>query len=205
MPGPLWTPSAEGIARANLTRFGRGRPYAELYDWSITEPLEFWDAMWDFGGAIGTKGSRIALDMDRMPGARFFPDATLNFAENVLRSDAASPAIIFKSESGASRTMSWRELRDESAAFAAALRAAGIRPGDRVAAYLPNVPEAIVAVLGAASVGPGTASRAGCRTVRTRSRRCSRVPAWARSGPRARPTSACRASWIASARSSRGS
>jgi acetoacetyl-CoA synthetase len=153
MQGPLWTPSPERIARANLTRFGRGRPYAEVYDWSVTKPLEFWDAMWEFGGVIGTKGSRITVDMDRMPGARFFPDATLNFAENVLRREDSSPAIIFESETGASRTMSWRELREESAAFAAALRAAGIRPGDRVAAYLPNVPEAIVAVLGAASVG----------------------------------------------------
>ena len=82
---PLWTPSADRIARANLTRFGQGRSYAELYDWSVTQPLEFWDAMWDFGGVIGTKGSRVAIDLDRMPGARFFPDARLNFAENVLR------------------------------------------------------------------------------------------------------------------------
>ncbi len=175
MPGPLWTPSSDRIAGANLTRFGHGRPFADLYEWSITKPVEFWDAMWDFGGVIGTKGGRIAIDMDRMPGARFFPDATLNFAENVLRRDAStellpatepastaprargaagpSPAIIFKSETGASRTMSWGALREESAAFAAALRAAGIQPGDRIAAYLPNVPEAIVAVLGAASVG----------------------------------------------------
>jgi acetoacetyl-CoA synthetase len=161
MPGPLWIPSPERIARANLTRLGSGRPYAELYEWSVTKPLEFWETMWDFGGVIGTKGSRVAVDIDRMPGARFFPDATLNFAENVLRSDlstelgagADAPAIIFKSESGTTRTMSWRELRAETAAFASSLRAAGIQPGDRVAAYLPNVPEAIVAVLGTASVG----------------------------------------------------
>jgi acetoacetyl-CoA synthetase len=153
MQEPLWTPSPERIARANLSRFGNGRSYAELYAWSVTKPLEFWDAMWDFGGVIGMKGSRIAVDMDRMPGARFFPDATLNFAENVLRTDDDTPAIIFRSENGPTRTMSWRELRAETAAFASALRAAGIQPGDRVAAYLPNVPEAIVAVLGTASVG----------------------------------------------------
>jgi acetoacetyl-CoA synthetase len=150
---PLWTPSPDRIARANLTRFGKGRSYAELYEWSVRQPLEFWDAMWDFGGVIGTKGHRIAIDMDRMPGARFFPDANLNFAENVLRSDVTDPAIIFKSENGGRRTMSWSQLRSESAAFAAALRASGIQPGDRVAAYMTNVPEAIVAVLGAASVG----------------------------------------------------
>jgi acetoacetyl-CoA synthetase len=177
MPGPLWTPSPDRIARANLTRFGQGRSYAELYDWSITKPLEFWAAMWEFGGVRGDMGRRVAVDMDRMPGARFFPDATLNFAENVLRNDGPStalpstelraggagdpstalgpggPAIIFKSENGTGRTLSWRELRAEVAAFASALRAAGIQPGDRVAAYLPNMPEAIVAALGAASVG----------------------------------------------------
>ena len=70
-----------------------------MFDWSIGRPLEFWDAMWDFGGIVGTKGPRIAIDMDRMPGARFFPDARLNFAENVLRGgeapvpDEAVPAL----------------------------------------------------------------------------------------------------------------
>jgi len=141
------------MARANLTRFGKGKPYAELYEWSVTKPLEFWDAMWDFGGVIGTKGGRIGVDMDRMPGARFFPGAMLNFAENVLRTDTDAPAIIFKSEHRSARTMSWRELRAETAAFASALRAAGIERGDRVAAYLPNVPEAVIAVLGTAAVG----------------------------------------------------
>ncbi len=153
MDAPLWTPSPERIAAANVTRFGRGRPYPELYDWSVAHPLEFWDAMWDFGGVVGSKGHRIAVDMDRMPGARFFPDATLNFAENALRTDGEGPAIVFKAEQGATRTMSWRGLRAEAAAFAAALRDAGIQPGDRIAAYLPNTPEAIVAVLGAAAVG----------------------------------------------------
>jgi acetoacetyl-CoA synthetase len=153
MDAPLWRPSPERIARANLTAFGQGRPYAELYDWSVTEPVEFWKAMWAFGQIRGDMGSRAAVDLDRMPGARFFPDATLNFAENVLGRESAAPAIVFKSEGGSPRTMSWPELRAESAAFAAALRAAGIRPGDRVAAYVPNVPEAIVAFLGAASAG----------------------------------------------------
>ena len=153
MPAPLWTPSAERIARANLTRFGAGRSYAELYEWSVRSPIEFWTAMWDFGGIRGEKGSRVAADLDRMPGARFFPEATLNFAENCLRRDDDSPAILSRSETGPIRTMSWRELRAEVAACAAAFRSAGILPGDRVAAYLPNVPEAIVAVLGAAAVG----------------------------------------------------
>ena len=162
MPGPLWTPSPERIAAATLTRFiefvgARGqlaaRDYAALYRWSTARPLEFWDAMWDFAGLRGQKGSRAAIDMDRMPGARFFPEATLNFAENVLARQGADPAIVYRPEAGASRTLSWDELRGDVAACAAALRAQGIRAGDRVAAYLPNTPEAIVGVLGAASVG----------------------------------------------------
>ena len=153
MHAPLWTPSPERIASANLTRFGAGRDYRELYEWSVGEPLEFWDAMWDFAGIVGQKGTRIATGMDQMPGAQFFPDARLNFAENALQQDGDSPAIIYRSEFGAGRTMTWHELRREVAACAAALRAHGIQPGDRVAAYLPNVPEAIVAVLGCAAAG----------------------------------------------------
>jgi acetoacetyl-CoA synthetase len=162
VPGPLWTPSPERIAAATLTRFiefvaARGqvkaRDYGALYQWSIARPLEFWDAMWDFAGVRGQKGSRVAIDIDRMPGARFFPDATLNFAENVLARQGTDPAIVYRSEVGLPRTLSWNELRGEVAACAAALRAQGIRAGDRVAAYLPNTPEAIVGVLGAAAVG----------------------------------------------------
>ena len=166
MPGPLWTPSSDRIAGANLTRFmcfvaDRGgvisHDYSELYRWSVRKPDEFWDVMWEFAGVRGDKGSRVTADLDRMPGARFFPDATLNFAENVLRGaespSESDPAVIHTSEVSATRTLSWGELRTDVAACAAALRAAGIGPGDRVAAYLPNTPEAIVAVLGAASVG----------------------------------------------------
>src|SRR4051794_8379356 len=101
MSGPIWTPSPERIARANMTRFlafVRERrdldasTYAELHAWSVADPLAFWSAMWDFGGILGTRGARVAVDLDRMPGARFFPDATLNFAENVLRDhDGVSP------------------------------------------------------------------------------------------------------------------
>src|SRR5262245_27859661 len=153
MDAPLWTPSLARIAHSNLNRFAGGRPYGEIYAESIARPLEFWRSMWEFGGVVGMMGARVAIDLDRMPGARFFPDATLNFAENCLRRDGDDPAIIAVTEAGGPRTLSWRELRSEAAACAAALRAAGIRPGDRVAAYLPNGPEAIVAVLGAASVG----------------------------------------------------
>jgi acetoacetyl-CoA synthetase len=150
---PLWTPSAQRVAAANLTRFGKGAPYAELYDWSVASPAAFWSAMWDFGEIIGHKGARIVADLDRMPGAAFFPDATLNFTENLLRADGPGDAIVSRLESGEARAMSWAALRSEVAAVAAALRHAGIRSGDRVACYMGNVPEAIVAMLGAAAIG----------------------------------------------------
>jgi acetoacetyl-CoA synthetase len=150
---PIWVPSADRIQSANLTRFGNGASYAELYDWSVAKPDEFWQRMWDFAGVIGERGERVVSDLDRMPGAAFFPDARISFTANVLREDGDGDAIVFRPEDGGLRTLSWRTLRAEVAAAAAAFRQAGIRPGDRVAAYLPNVPEAIVAVLGAAAIG----------------------------------------------------
>ena len=162
MASPLWTPSRERIERARITQFMRQvadrwqvdvDDYGALYEFSITRPLDFWTLVWDFGGIIGRRGERTAIDMDRMPGARFFPDARLNFAENVLRQQGTGPALIFNGENRRHRTLSHDQLRDETGRFAAALRAAGIGPGDRVAAYIPNLPEAIIAALGAATVG----------------------------------------------------
>jgi acetoacetyl-CoA synthetase len=167
MPEPLWTPSIERIRRANLVRFvalvherwrscGRMNvDYARLYEWSISEPAEFWESMWDFSGIrASVSGGPVVVDLDRMPGARFFPNVRLNFAENLLfRSSGREPAIIFRSENGTTRTMSWNALHEEVAGFAGALRAMGIRPGDRVAGFVPNTPDAIVAALGSAAVG----------------------------------------------------
>ena len=153
MDQPLWTPSPERIAAANLTRFGKGASYRELYSWSIAKPEAFWSAIWDFGEIVGDKGARIVTDLHRMPGASFFPDATLNFTENLLREDGPGDAIVSRLESGDTRALSWSGLRSEVAAVAAALRHAGIRPGDRVACYMGNVPEAIVAMLASAAIG----------------------------------------------------
>jgi acetoacetyl-CoA synthetase len=169
MSEPLWTPSPERIARTNLVRFcwEARRPdgttwdrdthpdYADVYDWSIAQPAQFWQAMWKFAGIRASfDGGPVVVDLDRMPGARFFPEARLNFAENLLfRNSTSGPAIIFKSETGASRTVSWRVLHSEVTGFAGALRAMGIRPGDRVAGFVPNTPEAIIAALGSAAIG----------------------------------------------------
>jgi acetoacetyl-CoA synthetase len=159
---PLWTPSPERVASANLTRFMHAvnhhwgaevRDYAGLHRFSVERVADFWQSVWEFCGVRGVMGERIAVDLDRMPGARFFPDARLNFAENLLRRRDSATAIVFNGENRVRRTLSFGELHSEAARFASALRAAGIKPGDRVAAFIPNLPEAIIAALGAAAVG----------------------------------------------------
>jgi acetoacetyl-CoA synthetase len=163
MDAPLWTPSAGRVAAANLTRFsGRLRErglvdaegYRELYEWSLREPERFWLEAWEFFGVIGTRGERIAdRPFEMRPGAHFFPDATLNFTENILRRRDDRPAMIATDERGSFRTVSWAELTRDTAAFARALRACRVGPGDRVAGFIPNIVEAIVAALGCAAVG----------------------------------------------------
>jgi acetoacetyl-CoA synthetase len=159
---PLWTPSEDRIARARLTAFMRDveqshgcrfHTYQGLYRFSIEEPAEFWRAVWEFCGIRGEMGNRVVVDLDRMPGACFFPDARLNFADNILRRRDDSPAIIFNDEAQRHRTLTHAQLFDAVARFAAALRRAGLRPGDRVGGYLPNLPETIVAAVASAAVG----------------------------------------------------
>ena len=159
---PLWTPSPERCAKARLIAFARTAErrferkfpdYRSLYEFSIGRPADFWQAVWDFTGIRGTQGDRVVDDLDRMPGARFFPAARLNFAENVLRRRDAATAIVFNGENRVQRSLTFSELYAQTCGVAVALRDAGVRPGDRVAGFLPNVPEAIVAALGAAAIG----------------------------------------------------
>ena len=158
---PLWAPSPERIAQARITSFMRkvsddtGLPlstYDDLHRYSIDHVAEFWAHVWTFCGIRGVMGDRVVEDLDKMPGARFFPDARLNFAENVLRRRDSSPAIIFNGE-GRRQTISHAGLYADVGRFAAALRAMHVRPGDRVAAYMPNLPETVVAALGTAAIG----------------------------------------------------
>ncbi|MBS1105623.1 MAG: acsA2 [Deltaproteobacteria bacterium] len=159
---PLWQPSPERAAATQLhafrlaveRRFATSLPdYPALHAWSIAQRAEFWSALWDFCGVVGERGERVVEDADRMPGARWFPDARLNFAENLLRRRDGTPALIARDERGGRRTLTWAALHDEVSRVAQALRALGVRPGDRVAGYLPNGIEAIVAMLAAASLG----------------------------------------------------
>ena len=127
--------------------------YQALHRFSIDRPADFWALMWESGGLVGTPGGRVVDHIERMAGATFFPEARLNFAENLLRRRDDGPAIIFRDERGGERTMTFAELNHAARSFASALRAAGIQPGDRVAGYLPNLPETVVAALGTAAIG----------------------------------------------------
>nr|PZN42160.1 MAG: acetoacetate--CoA ligase [Pseudomonadota bacterium] len=158
---PLWTPSPERVAETALRRFmdflgervgRRFADYADIHAFSIAEREAFWSALWDFCGVIGEKGERVLVD-DRMPGARFFPDARLNFAENLLRRNGASEAMVFRGEDGSSLRLTWADLHALVSRLQQWLAAQGVGVGDRVAAMMPNRPETIAAMLATASLG----------------------------------------------------
>ncbi|HET9708643.1 MAG TPA: acetoacetate--CoA ligase [Gemmatimonadales bacterium] len=162
MTAPLWAPSRARAAATRLHAFARmaggGREYPALHRWSIERPEEFWSAVWDFCGVVGDRPGPVALGLQYMGppsprGPRWFPEARLNFAENLLRPQGDGPAVIALREGGERRELSRPALAALAARVAAALHDAGVRPGDRVAAYVPNIPEAIAAMLGAASIG----------------------------------------------------
>jgi acetoacetyl-CoA synthetase len=160
---PLWTPSDARQASSNLRRFADGlsaryglafADYEAIHAFSVSRPEVFWNELWDFCGVIaGTRGQRVLADGGKMPGARFFPDARLNYAENLLRRNDDGEALVFRGEDKVERRMSWRELNAAVARMHRALAAAGVGAGDRVAAIVPNMPETIVAFLATASHG----------------------------------------------------
>ena len=159
---PSWIPNSRRIAESRLLAFAAyarvsgGNPRTltdELHRWSVRSPEQFWSAVWGFCGVIGERGERVLLDPERMPGARWFPDARLNFAQNLLRDCGNDDALVFRGEDKSERRLSRQELRQQVAQLAAALRAAGVCRGERIAAYLPNLPETVIAMLAAASIG----------------------------------------------------
>lgn len=162
-PPAVWTPTPDQIADANLTAFRRwlaterGLDFADydaLWTWSTTEIEAFWRAAWDYLDVRSPTPPAVVLAERRMPGARWFPGTQVNLADAVLRQGAADrPAIVYRGEAGAATELSWATLQTRVAALAGRLTALGVQPGDRVAAYLPNVPESIVAFLACASLG----------------------------------------------------
>jgi len=160
---PLWAPSEARANASNAKRFmelvaqrfgANATDYDSLWHWSVANVDKFWTGVWDFCGVKAeTRGTRALVDGEKMPGAKFFPDARLNFAENLLRRNDDGDALVFWGEDKARQRMSWRQLNDEVSRLQQAFRAEGLRPGDRVAAYMPNMPETIVAMLAATSLG----------------------------------------------------
>jgi acetoacetyl-CoA synthetase len=163
MNQPLWQPSAERVAQANLTAFMKAvrerdgadvHDYDALYRWSVAEPERFWSALWSFCGVIAeTAGDTVVVDKDRMPGAKWFPGARLNFAENLLRRRDDGVALVFWGEDRVKARVTYAELYAQVSRLAQALRGAGVVSGDRVAGYLPNVPAAVAAMLATTSIG----------------------------------------------------
>src|SRR3954464_3590312 len=162
-PDILWTPSAETIESAFATQFARQmvrkhhlelNSYADFHRWTIDDPETFWAEIWDFCGVIASrKGSTVLVDGDKMPGARWFPEARLNFAENLMRRGDRGDAFVLWDERGFRRRLSYSELTSEVSRAVQALAALGLRSGDRVAAFIPNIPEAAIFALAAASQG----------------------------------------------------
>lgn len=159
----LWQPMQDAIAKTKLTAFQeyiaekydyRGSSYQTLHHWSIHQISEFWQSVWDICGVLSSEKDALAFVAgDKFQSAQFFPNARLNFAQNLLRKRDGSEAIVFRSENGKTHRITRQALYDSVSRLSQALRDAGVKPGDRVAAYLPNIPETVIAALATASVG----------------------------------------------------
>ena len=160
---PIWSPSAEAVESAQMTQFQRHivrkyhlekSAYADFYQWTVDNPEEFWSEIWDFCGVIASKkGSTVLVDGGKMPGAKWFPDARLNLAENLLRRGDQGDAFVFWDERGFQRRVSYSNLTSDVSRAAQAMAQLGLRPGDRAAAFIPNIPETGMLALAALSNG----------------------------------------------------
>ncbi|MGH8042122.1 MAG: acetoacetate--CoA ligase [Rudaea sp.] len=164
MVKPIWEPGKERIEAANINRFMRFvreqtgnddlRRYAPLYDFSVRSPEKFWKLVWEFCGIRATGDlDPVLIDGDKMPGAKWFPKVRLNFAQSLLRFKDDRIALIARNEWGHKREFTYAQLHIEVGKLAHALRAMGVVDGDRVAGFLPNIPEAAIAMLATASIG----------------------------------------------------
>ena len=163
-PVKLWEPSAQAVERSNMTRYMRwleterglefDGDYGAMWRWSVDELEDFWASIWEYFGVRASAPYERVLGAREMPGAEWFTGARLNYAENLLADKPPDRvAVRHASELREVDSLTWGELRDEVARAAAALRALGVGPGDRVAAYMPNLPETLVAFLATASIG----------------------------------------------------
>ncbi len=158
----LWTPDASRIKSTEISAFISYvnkkcglliEAYDQLYQWSISEKEAFWSCYWDFAGIVGEKGDRILIDGNDIENAVWFPDARLNYAENLLQTYSNEIAIYFKAENKRDSSLTYQQLHDQVSVVASWLKSQGIVKGDRVAAYMANIPETVVAMLAATSLG----------------------------------------------------
>lgn len=155
--GLKWRPDAQKMQKTNLAAFmaqaGVSGGYADIWQWSNSNSEKFWAQVWDFCGVIGERGQSVFKAGPKFQDGRFFPDSKINFAENLLRRRDDALAIVFRGENKVERKLSFRELYDAVSRLRQALRAAGVEAGDRVAGYMPNMPETVIAMLAATSIG----------------------------------------------------
>src|SRR2546425_9832 len=160
---PLWTPSGDRIREANLTKFLAFvnqkyglmiKSYPELHRWSVEKISDFWSAVWDYTGIVSSRRFDVVVDdFNKFPGAKWFPGARLNFAENLLRHRDETVALLSRTEEGRTSQTTHSELYKKAGGLASALRKIGVVPGDRVGGYMPNLQETAIAMLAATSVG----------------------------------------------------
>ncbi|MBC7803384.1 MAG: acetoacetate--CoA ligase [Candidatus Parcubacteria bacterium] len=161
--GPIWSPSGQAVEHAQITPFARAMArkyhledhgYAVFYQWSVDHMEEFWSELWDYCGVIASrKGSTVLQDGGKMPGAKWFPEARLNFAENLLKRGDQGDAFVFWDERGFQKRVSYSNLTSDVSRAQQALKTLGLRPGDRAAAFIPNIPETGMLALAALADG----------------------------------------------------
>ena len=159
----IWEPTPKFISESNLTKyikfisqnygFKSSENYNELWQWSVDNPEQFWDSIWVFSEVIGDKGKRVLINSDLMPGAKFFPEAKLNYAENLLKKSDEHISIVSIREDGEKKSISKKELKNKVMLMAAWLKKQGIKKGDRVAAYMPNCLETVISMLATSTLG----------------------------------------------------
>ncbi|MDA9882506.1 acetoacetate--CoA ligase, partial [Alphaproteobacteria bacterium] len=159
----LWSPSKDRVKSSQMYTFMQSinikynlnlDSFSELHNWSIENKSNFWSSIWDFFKIIGSKGTEPYIEpVNKMPGSKFFPNGSVNYAENMLSGNISGPAIIFKSEDKIRKEVSWRDLKSHVASLANFLKKEGVVKGDRVAAYMPNMPETVIMMLATSSLG----------------------------------------------------
>ena len=159
----LWSPSEERIKNSEMYSFIKNinsknkldiKSFDDLHKWSINKKSDFWSNVWDYFNIIGTKGNEPYIDpLNHMPNSKFFPNGKVNYAENMLSGNNKGLAIVFKSEDKIRKELTWEDLKNQVAAIAIFLRNSGITKGDRVAAFMPNMPETVIMMLASSSIG----------------------------------------------------